>query len=223
MKKYALILFFFFALVELTTHLIDLPNIHHVSKPMLLITLALYYYYSVKHEGVSTIIMLALFFSWLGDVMLMYVANREIYFMLGLGAFLIAHVFYIFAYQQYRIEDTSKALLGVQRFRFSFPIILAGTGLVTILYNHLGDMKIPVMVYALVIVLMVLNALFRFGRTTLTSFSMVFFGATLFMISDSLIAIGKFLDPIPYGGFWVMITYISAQYLIVEGLIRHKP
>lgn len=165
---------------------------------------------------------LALIFSWGGDVLLMYQPKHELYFIFGLASFLIAHLFYIFAYRQFRSEDTSNALLGVQRFRYSFPVILAGTGLITVLYNHLGDLKIPVVIYALVLVLMVLNALFRFGRTGLASFSMVFFGATLFMISDSLIAINKFLMPVAYSGFWVMITYITAQYLIVEGLLKHK-
>jgi uncharacterized membrane protein YhhN len=51
---------------------------------------------------------------------------------------------------------------------------------------------------------------------------MVFGGATLFMISDSLIAINRFLEPLPRVGIWVMITYIAAQYLILTGLLKHR-
>lgn len=146
----------------------------------------------------------------------------ELYFMLGLASFLTAHVFYIFTFRQFKLEDDSQALQGLQRIRFSFPIILYGTGLVVILYSRLGDLKIPVLLYALVLTLMVLNALMRFGRTSTPSFVMVFGGALLFMISDSILAVNKFLDPIPYSGFWIMSTYISAQFLIVYGLLKHK-
>jgi uncharacterized membrane protein YhhN len=222
MKKLVLVLFLLVSVTELAAHLLDWPTVRHFSKPLLLIFLGLYYYVSVERNHLSKLVVLALIFSWGGDVLLMYQPKHELYFVFGLASFLVAHLFYIFAYRQFRSEDTSNALLGVQRFRYSFPVILAGTGLITVLYNHLGDLKIPVIIYALVLVFMVLNALFRFGRTSMISFSMVFFGATLFMISDSLIAINKFLMPLAYSGFWVMITYITAQYLIVEGLLRHK-
>jgi uncharacterized membrane protein YhhN len=222
MKKLVLALFLLVSVTELAAHLFDWPTVRHFSKPLLMAFLGLYYYLSVEKSELSKLVVLALVFSWGGDVLLMYQPKHELYFIFGLASFLVAHLFYIFTYMQFRSEDTSNALLGVQRFRYSFPVILAGTGLITILYNHLGDLKIPVVIYALVLVLMVLNALFRFGRTSMNSFSMVFFGATLFMISDSLIAINKFLMPVANSGLWVMITYITAQYLIVEGLIRHK-
>lgn len=112
--------------------------------------------------------------------------------------------------------------MGLRRVRFSFPIVLAGTGLLVVLYPHLGELRIPVVVYALVLVIMVLNALFRYGRTPNSSFWLVFIGAFLFMLSDSLLAINKFKAPIPQGGIWIMTSYISAQYLIVEGIIRHR-
>lgn len=140
--------------------------------------------------------------------------------MLGLVSFLLAHVTYILAYRQHRY-DSDEGLSGVQRFRFSFPFILAGSGLVTVLYPHLGDLKVPVMIYALVIVLMVINALFRYGHTTMKSFWLVFVGAILFMISDSLLAFNKFVVPIDGAGFWTMLTYITAQYGIVQGVLLH--
>lgn len=222
MRNVFLALFALTCGTELLSQLLDASLVHTISKPLLLPLLIGYYVTSISSEERSRTVLLALVFSWLGDVLLMFQPQGELYFIGGLLAFLVAHLYYIFAYRQFMIEDTSKALLGVQRFRFSFPIILAGTGLVTVLYSHLGGLKIPVIIYALVLVLMVVNALFRFGRTSLTSFAMVFFGATLFMISDSMIAINKFMLPIAYSGFWVMLTYLAAQYLIVHGLIKHR-
>ena len=104
----------------------------------------------------------------------------------------------------------------------SFPIVLAGTGLITVLFPTLGPLKIPVLVYSLVLVGMVMTALFRYGRTSPESFWKVFMGAVLFMTSDSLLAINKFYTPLPYAGLLIMLTYISAQYLIVEGIVKHK-
>lgn len=167
-------------------------------------------------------VLMAIVFSCLGDTLLMLQKHNPNYFMFGLGAFLVAHIFYILAYRQHQGEGSADELQGLQRIRFALPVVLSGTGLVVILYNHLGDLKIPVLVYATVLTYMVLTALFRFGKTNTGSFTMVFGGAILFMISDSLIAVSKFLEPLAMGSFWIMTTYIAAQFLIVRGLIRHE-
>jgi uncharacterized membrane protein YhhN len=222
MKRYLITIYFIFSVVEIVSHVIGSTNLHSVAKPMLMIWLAAYYVFAVPKKDQSKLVLLALAFSWLGDLLLMFQEEKKLYFIGGLLSFMVAHIFYVFAYKQHRLEDQTKALIGVQRFRFSFPIILAGTGLITVLYNQLGDLRMPVIIYALVLVIMVLNALFRFGHTSTSSFAMVFFGATLFMISDSLIAVDKFLEPIAFSGLWIMATYTVAQYFIVQGLIRHK-
>ena len=83
-------------------------------------------------------------------------------------------------------------------------------------------MKIPVMIYAMVLIVMVMNAVFRYGRTPLVSFWLVVVGALLFMASDSILAINKFYAAIPSSGPLIMITYITAQFLIVVGIIKHS-
>lgn len=224
MKKIFLALFLLSALGVLVSIIADVSMLHTVCKPALMITLGLYYI-SVqreKDEVISRSLMLAIIFSCAGDTLLMVQSTDEKFFMLGLGAFLIAQIFYILTYRQHQSTDATNALQGLQRIRYAFPIVLSGTGLAVILYGRLGDLKLPVLVYATALTVMVLTALFRFGRTTSGSFAMVFGGAILFMISDSLIAINKFLDPLPHAGFWIMATYIAAQYLIVSGLLKHK-
>jgi uncharacterized membrane protein YhhN len=72
-----------------------------------------------------------------------------------------------------------------------------------------------------VLTLMVLNAVFRYGRTSSAGFWFALAGAVLFMISDSLLAINKFMNPLPQASLFIMLTYIAAQYLIVEGILRH--
>ena len=195
-----------------------------ICKPAIMITLALFYWASMqeKKEPIVFSVIIAMMFSCLGDVLLMFQQDNSNNFMFGLGAFLVAHVFYIFVYKQHQGEQSGNELQGIQKIRFAFPIILSGTGLVVILYSHLGDLKIPVLVYAAVLTYMVVVALFRYGKTNAGSFAMVFGGAILFMMSDSLIAINKFLEPITQANLWVMLTYISAQFLIAKGLIKHE-
>lgn len=224
MTRFFLNLFLLVSAGEIVSTIIEIPLLHFVCKPALLPLLGLYYITTIREQQstLSIAVVLAIAFSWAGDVLLMFQQKGELFFMLGLVSFLSAHVFYIFAYRQHQSGDDSKTLKGLQKVRFGFPILFAGFGLLSILYNHLGPLKIPVIVYAGVLTAMALVALFRFGKTTTSSFSMVFAGAILFMMSDSLLAINKFLEPLPFEGFWIMITYIGAQYFIVRGLLKHQ-
>lgn len=217
MKKIALVLFLVAVAGVLISELFAISWIFIVAKPLIMVSLLFYYLFSAAPEYRSNVVMLAIVFSLAGDVLLM----NEAYFVPGLIAFLMAHVLYIFAYRQFSAEESDNALNGLQRVRLAFPVILAGSGLVVILFPVLGDLRIPVMVYAAVLAFMVITALFRYGRTTQKSFVMVFGGATLFMISDSVLAINKFLTPIGWSGVLIMSTYMAAQFLIVRGLLDH--
>jgi uncharacterized membrane protein YhhN len=218
MKKIALILFAVATAGVLLSSLVKIWIVYVICKPMIMVSLLFYYLFSTQHTERSRALFLAIVFSFVGDVLLM----NESYFISGLIAFLLSHVMYIFAYRQYRNEPNEGSLQGLQRLRLAFPVILGGTGLIVILYPVLNDLRIPVIIYAVVLMLMVITAIFRMGRTDQSSFWMVVGGAVLFMVSDSILAINKFLDPIPMAGFWIMATYIPAQYLIVRGLVEHR-
>jgi len=219
MKKFFLVCFFIVSAGELLAILLHLPTVEKIFKPGIMATLIGYYF--VSNESRSQAVLLAMCLSLIGDVLLMLQGSANSMFIFGLGAFLLSHVFYILSYRQHTEKNETGGLLGIQRARFAFPIILAGTGLIIVLYPFLGDLKIPVIVYALVLILMVINALFRYGHTNTLSFWMVFSGAILFMVSDSMLAINKFLAPVTHSTFWIMLTYSTAQLLIVKGLAGH--
>ena len=183
MKKISLYLFIMASLGEILSGMIGLQYLHEVCKPLIMVTLGIYYLYDAEYP--STVVCLAIFFSLAGDVLLMFEGEYPNFFILGLAAFLIAHIFYILAYRQHLDESQENSLKGVQKIRFSFPIVLAGTGLIVVLYPSLGSLKIPVVVYALVLIVMVLNSVFRYGRTSSVSFWLVFVGSIFFMFSDS--------------------------------------
>lgn len=192
-------------------------NGRYIFKPVIL--LALIGYYLVQATETNKTFLTALFFCWVGDVMLMF--SGELYFMLGLVAFLIGHIFYIFSFRQFA-WSTGTALLPTQKVRYAFPIILAGTGLLVVLFPKLGALQIPVTVYAIVLMLMAINALFRLGHTNQTSFGWVFVGALFFMVSDSALAFNKFHTQFVGASVTIMLTYIAAQFMIVRGILAHS-
>lgn len=222
MKRKFQTIFFVVCLGELLAVSLDIEVLQWIFKPLIMIVLGIYYFKSVEYLGVSKTVLIAIIFSLLGDVTLMFQGVHERYFMLGLASFLIAHLYYILTYHQHTRAEHPSPLSGIQKFRFALPIVLAGTGLITILYNHLGDLKIPVTLYALVLIVMSLKALLRFGRTNQRSFWLVFIGAMLFMTSDSILAVNKFLVPVNYAGVLIMSTYMLAQFFIIQGVIWHR-
>jgi len=137
-------------------------------------------------------------------------------FIAGLAAFLVAHVFYIVAY--HKTGAASGELKPVD----TIKIVVLGAILIGILFPKLGGMMIPVLAYAMVLLAMALWAHKRRGATSARSFMLVSSGAILFVISDGVIAVNKFVFEVPGERILVMSTYIAAQYLIIRGLLEHE-
>lgn len=163
-------------------------------------------------------LLVALFFSWMGDAFLLYDDRNSLYFILGLASFLLAHITYILAFR--RRMDTPQGSSKNIRLLLLLPLIYA-VALFSKLASHLDDMLIPVTLYTIVITLMCMFAILRYGRTASYGFWFVLIGAILFILSDSMIAWSSFYAPFNYSALLIMITYIMAQYLLVSGLMLH--
>lgn len=221
MKRSSIFLYVF-ALVsigELLAVSLGWTEVHLVCKPMIMLSLIGYYMGEAERRNGHFI--RAMFFCWAGDVLLLKQADAEIYFMLGLFAFLVGHALYILSYRQLQWRDVSRALLPTQKLRAAFPVLLAGTGLLVGLIPRLGGLMIPVVLYSLVLIIMVITAIFRYGRTNPASYWLLTAGALSFMLSDSVLAINKFHTSFELASPVIMLTYIIGQYLIVEGAVRH--
>ncbi|MCB2406730.1 lysoplasmalogenase [Hymenobacter lucidus] len=219
MKKLFLVLFGLAVAGELLAMLTDFGPLHLICKPLIVLALGCYYRRAAPRP--AALVLAALALSWLGDVLLLFQDGNALFFIGGLLAFLSAHGSYIGAYRGH--QWAGPGLPAGRRALLALPIIGAGVALLTALYDHLGPLRLPVLGYAAVLVLMVLGALFRYGRTTPASFAWVTAGAGLFMVSDSVLALNKFLAPLPAAGFWIMLTYSTAQLCIVKGLLAHQP
>ena len=90
-KIVPLIAFMLFCLIDFFGIYLDKQMMINFAKPMLMITLFWYYYSNAKK--LNKYFVLGLFFSFLGDILLL--GAGEMYFVFGLLFFLIAHVFYI--------------------------------------------------------------------------------------------------------------------------------
>lgn len=217
-------IYFLVGAIEIGAVLGDFDLMHHFTKPLLMPLLAICYFVEIKRSNLkpNRILLFSLGFSWLGDVYLMYQKINEIYFILGLGSFLVAHVLYIICYMkmsnQSEVDKDKRPRLA----RYDLFLVLIWFALISVLLPVLEEMKIPVILYSMTITGMVLAALHRFQKTTQSSFWMVMIGALIFMLSDSIIAINMFLEPIAHAGTLIMITYIIAQVLIMKGLIAHQ-
>lgn len=185
------------------------------SKPLLMITLMMMY---AAETGIrsdfSKILFAALLLSWIGDVLLMI----DGFFTGGLAAFLGAHIFYI-AYML-RISPGIKGALQFQPL-FGIPVVAYWILLSALLLPFLNTLKIPVLIYASVICVFWMLTLNLFGKTDYKTAALFFCGAAQFVFSDSVLAINQFIYPFHMLPTIVMITYTSAQLLLVLGSIRH--
>lgn len=214
-----LALFVVVSIGELLAVSLSWTEVHIVCKSLIMLSLIGYYLGEVPKR--NSHFLRAMFFCWAGDVLLLKQSDDELYFILGLVAFLIGHSLYILAYRGLRWKETATGLLPTQKARVAFPVALAGTGLIVVLFPKLGGLTIPVIVYAIVLMVMVMTSFFRYGRTSGESFWFLTIGAVLFMTSDSILAINKFHTHFSIASPLIMLTYVLAQYFIVEGAVRH--
>ncbi len=208
MKNIFLKLFYVDALLELAIPLFlpDFAEVRLVTKPLLLILLMGH----IAMENPKPALFFTALFALLGDVFLM-LPDSALYFQLGLGSFLIMQLSYIRLFAKQASEEAwlpahaRKPLAGVIIYVFSF---------LAFLNPHLvSGMKIPVTLYAFA-----LGAMLYFAVRLRNQ--LIVWGAFLFVVSDSVLAFGKFYYSFPGISSVVMSTYIVAQLLLISALCK---
>ncbi|MEU8510229.1 lysoplasmalogenase [Kitasatospora sp. NPDC048722] len=148
----------------------------------------------------------ALLLSAGGDVLLQF--KDDTAFLAGMGSFAAAHVCYVTMFvRQGALTDRKRALLVAAAYAGAWA------GMIGQLWPDLGDLQVPVAGYSLLLASTAVTSAGLGWRTGL--------GGALFLLSDTLIAtqLAKWRE-LPGHQFWIMATYILAQYLLADGALK---
>lgn len=206
--------FFVFALVsilDIIGILFRVPILIQIFKPFILLSLLVLYLVSVSTR--NKLYIMALVFSFCGDILLMF--EGELYFMIGLVSFLIAHILFIKIVIK-RIQNTllSKVIFSIIPFLIVFSLLIFN------LKDSLHEMLWPVIIYGLTITTFGTASLIDYLNTKSTKSLLMLVGALIFMVSDSVLAIDKFNNSSHIYEVIVMITYVLAQYFIYRSMMQ---
>lgn len=174
--------------------------------PMILILFYAYIKSAERMNRYQLLVLLGLFFCMLGDGLL-------IWFIVGLSAFLIGHLFYISAFlNNWRFSWLRLAsILPIA----AYSIWIGREIVLSLVAKGESSLIFPVICYIIVISLMGWTAIMTGNVPTII-------GGLLFVISDSLLSWNLFIEDITFSGPMIMLTYYTAQYLIATS-IRPTP
>lgn len=145
-----------------------------------------------------------LLLSLLGDVALMYESQRA--FMIGLGSFLLAHLLFMLAFLQgvpaYAMPPAGWGFV-------LYALVFAG-----LLLPRAQGLRLPVLLYGLVLCAMAITALMRWQNLDGGSGRYALLGACLFLVSDSALGLRKFFGFYPGAQALILSTYWAAIGLI---------
>jgi uncharacterized membrane protein YhhN len=219
-SKRLFIIFFSVLLIECIANAAQILPVQFVSKPALMLILIFYFRNRTRNlPDLKNLILLALIFSWLGDVLLLIEKSSRadsFLFVYGLASFLIAHLFYIVYFWRIRRCNISEPEFN--------PVPIAGVLIYAgafyfLIYDFLSFLKIPVLLYCLIISLMLITSFRAFDLRRSSYGKLCIAGTVLFALSDSILAVDRFVVPLPLGGVFVILTYAVGQFLIMKGAL----
>jgi uncharacterized membrane protein YhhN len=179
--------------------------------PVVLLTAYLVFFiFKGNFEIVFLLLLAAMIFCLLGDIMLLF----DKMFMIGIISFLLGHFAFLAAFIKKSIEVP-----------ILYPILIILISMILGSYITLKMGKesrklylLPVCFYILVITFMVISAINR-DFCLKSSFSFLSAGALCFYISDGLLSYDRFVKKIPFSGILIHLFYYGAQLLIVTGMV----
>lgn len=177
----------------------------YILKPattLLIIILAILQDHSAS-DNYKIFIVTGLIFSLIGDVFLMLPRDR---FILGLVSFFIAHIFYIGAF--------TSGFNTLFDLIYSVPAIIFAISFLWLIIPKTGKLKVPVIVYAIMLVLFLWQATGRYFSIVSISAIYSFTGAVLFIISDSVLGYSRFVRSVKSNTIAIHSTYWGAQLLL---------
>lgn len=222
-NKIAITTFFLSSALNIIAVLAQWQTVIYLTKPLLMTFLAFWFFINTKDNTTkfTKYIFIGIIFSSAGDTFLLFVNQNPNFFLLGLGSFLITHIFYILAFNNF--PNLPKGIVASKKW-LVIPVCIYLISFLTYLWNDLPSaFKIAVTIYGCFISLMLISAVNLRWRVPYDLSKYIIMGAILFVFSDSVIALDKFkptIIPSNIMGFIIMTTYIISQYLIAKNCIE---
>jgi len=219
MTNLLLALAFLAAIINEVAEFKNRRTLVYVAKPAVMVFLLAWLYFYAGLDGPLLFFGLGILFSLGGDVFLMLPDEKK-WFLPGLVSFLLAHVFYI--------VGLNYVIPALNIFGIFLAISIAL--FVAQIYRRIAaglhasgqdKLRLPVLIYSIVISLMWLSALLTIFETSwsTTPSLLVSVGATLFVASDIILAWNRFVSPIKNGRLINLITYHLGQILLIVGAV----
>lgn len=200
-------------------------RLRYLTKPLVLILLIVWFVRSGGWGGSGVFFGIALVFSLFGDIFLLkgLLKARPSFFQWGLVSFLIAQLAYVIGFNQ------PRPLLSLPTLGIVVAVTLVsyfnGGRLIRSLNAQPSQksLVLPVTVYMIALSLMLASAINTLLRSDWLAPAALLaaLGATLFYISDSILAHDEFSQPIRTGEMLVTVTYHLAQIAIISGYLMH--
>ena len=212
-------LFFIVGIIEVFGEYQDNLKIQFCTKPLLMPFLILFYIFGVI-EGASLaqvdwLIVVALIGGWAGDIFLM-LNDKKKWFLYGMIAFLVNQLLYIISFFLSITDITTFNPWGL--FLLA-PVLIMLIYMAPTPIKNAAEMKIPLIVYMIVILTMHIAATLRLAEFQGLPFIFVYVGSIFFIFSDATIAVNQWDKKMRKFGAISMATYISAQFFIVLGVL----
>lgn len=188
--------------------------IKYITKPFLIPLIALYVVFNKGYIG-NELVLSALFCGFVGDIALMWESKRR-FFKVGLIAFLIGHIIYIYLIAQ-KVD-----FLSVNKQNAILILILLTSGFVIFLTlrKKLNSLSPLVITYIVTILTLLFLSINTYNNNSFLYKTDLLAGVILFTISDVLLSQSVFNKNIPKAQVLIMATYIPAQLLIILSLIN---
>ena len=214
MKYVFLAVFFVSTAVHLFASLRRDTRLRNMTKPFILLSLLGFYVLAAR--SVSAAVVLALIFSWLGDVLLIPKGIK--WFTAGGIAFMISHASFVLGYSRDVVFSRIPVFLIVLLALF---FAAAVAYIFSKLRPHLPKaLFYPMFLYLLINGTMNCFAIFRCVSAPSAATLTTAIGAALFFVSDTALFFVRFKkDSRLKTHFLVMLTYSIGELLIVLGLI----
>ena len=163
---------------------------------------------------------IALFFSWIGDLLLIPDGTR--FFMIGIMSFLLTQLLYCNLMMQ-RLEGSFKQQFTKKK--ALLPLILLGSyliGILGLMGGSLGPLLLPVTLYATALSITGFLGILIARENPKKEANILALGTLLFVLSDRMIAFDAFFFNTPQFTYWIMSTYVPAQYCIAVFLAKNQ-